>query len=81
MPYYTVAVDHWQQHDSDRPTTFDSTLASAAKQLSRTLTPSLEEIWMFKCEVEPVWAVYVVTRACLDGKLQIGVVHQGIRRY
>ncbi|KAM5544862.1 hypothetical protein V8D89_001760 [Ganoderma adspersum] len=61
--------------------TFDDTLASAAEQLSRTLAPSLEEIWMFKYEYEPLWAVFVVTRASLDGELQIGVVQQGCRKY
>ncbi|PIL28338.1 hypothetical protein GSI_09489 [Ganoderma sinense ZZ0214-1] len=55
---------------------FDDTLASAAEELSRMLAPSLEEIWMFKYEYEPLWLVFVVTRACLDGELQTGVVAQ-----
>ena len=67
--------------DAGRPT-FDDTLASAAEQLSRTLAPSLEEIWMFKYEYEPLWAVFVVTRVTgLDGEMQIGVVQKGCCKY
>ena len=61
---------------------FDDVLATAAGELSRTLAPSLEEIWMFKYEDDMVWLVFVVTRTgSLDGEPHMGVVQQDLRPY
>ena len=60
---------------------FNDKLERAAGELSRTLSPSLEEIWMFKYEVNMVWVVFVVTRTSVDGEQHTGVVQQGLRPY
>ena len=44
---------------SEQPN-FDDTLTSAAELLSRTLAPTLEEIWMFKYDYNPVWVIFTV---------------------
>ena len=54
---------------------FDDKLERAAGELSRTLSPSLQEIGMFKYEVNMIWVVFAVTRGIsLDGKPHTGVV-------
>lgn len=61
--------------------TFGNALTSATEELARTLAPSLEEIWMFRYEYQPVWTVFVVTRVHLNGELQVGVVQNGWCKY
>ncbi|PIL28113.1 hypothetical protein GSI_09764 [Ganoderma sinense ZZ0214-1] len=55
---------------------FDDTLASTADDLSRTLAPSLEEIWLYALSNEPAWIVFVVSRTMCEGELQIGAVRK-----
>lgn len=63
------------------PPGFDDTLATAAAELSRTLSPSLEEIWMFRYDYDPLWVAFDITRSVVDGKLRIGVVRKEYVRY
>ena len=60
---------------------FDDALSAAAAELSRTLAPSLEEIWMFKYDYDPLWVVFDVTRAVGGGELGVGVILSEYVRY
>ena len=60
---------------------FDDQLERAAEELSRTLAPSLEEIWMFKYNFESMWLVFTVTRGSLGGEPHTGVVRRDQHPY
>lgn len=60
---------------------FDDALYAAAAELSRTLAPSLEEIWMFKYDYDPLWVVFGVTRTVVGGELGAGVMRREYVRY
>lgn len=60
---------------------FDDQLETAAEELSRTLAPSLEEIWMFRYDSEPMWVLFFVTRASLNGEPHTEVVRKDWHPY
>ena len=60
---------------------FDDVFSAAAAELSRTLAPCLEEIWMFKYDYDPLWVIFDVTRAVVDGELDAGVILREYVRY
>ena len=60
---------------------FDDVFSAAAAELSRTLAPSLEEIWMFKYDYDPLWVVFGVTRTIVGGELGAGIILREYVRY